>query len=319
MMCKKRYCYAIAGLEIWVDEDLPLGHAGPKEWQQILSGFNPFLREEESESKPVLSVSLCHIESKTGSCYPSENAECKQLHSFEFNEGQAECRFLCTDDNEENHLILSIEQAGSLKVDFSIDRKLRRLRCIVDRRYTIATKLFASMLKFGIWFAFGIEAAARGIAAIHSSTIVYDGKAVMFLGESGTGKSTHTRLWLKQSSNSSLLNDDSPFIGVSHGCPIVYGSPWSGKTPCYKDEFYPLRAIVRLSQAPHNRIYRQKGALAIGALLPSFSPAFMFDERLKEHILILLTKILATTEVYHLECLPNDEAAELVRNELFGQ
>jgi len=164
---------------------------------------------------------------------------------------------------------------------------------------------------------YGIAASQHSVAAVHSSTIVYKGQAVMFLGESGTGKSTHTKLWRENIEGATLLNDDSPFIGFVDGAPVVYGSPWSGKTPCYKDECYPLRAIIRLSQAPHNKIQRLKGARAIGALLPSLPPAFAYDELLKERMFDILTKVLAKTEVYHLECLPNAEAAIVARTALF--
>ena len=53
--------------------------------------------------------------------------------------------------------------------------------------------------------------------AIHSSCIVYRDKAVLFLGESGTGKSTHTRLWRENIPEAVLLNDDSPMIRVEDG------------------------------------------------------------------------------------------------------
>ena len=51
-----------------------------------------------------------------------------------------------------------------------------------------------------------------------------------------------------------LLNDDSPVLRVEDDVVQVYGSPWSGKTPCYRQECHKLEACVRLSQAPYNRI-----------------------------------------------------------------
>ena len=141
---------------------------------------------------------------------------------------------------------------------------------------------------------------------------------MMFLGESGTGKSTHTRLWRESVEGATLLNDDSPFVGVEDGRTVVYGSPWSGKTPCYKAECYPLLAVVRLSQAPHNRIRPLRGVQAIGALLPSLPPAFAFDRELEEHTLATLSAVLRSVKAYHLECLPNGEAARLSCETVFG-
>ena len=140
----------------------------------------------------------------------------------------------------------------------------------------------------------------------------------MFLGESGTGKSTHTRLWRECIEDATLLNDDSPFLKIADGKAVVYGSPWSGKTPCYKNESYPLRAIVRLSQAPHNAIRQLKGVRAIGALLPSMPPAFAFDKELECRMIDILSATISAVPVYHLECLPDTDAAKLAYNTIFA-
>lgn len=169
-------------------------------------------------------------------------------------------------------------------------------------------------LRFGLWMAFNAASAFSLAAAIHSSAIVYNDKAYLFLGESGTGKSTHTRLWRENLKGCFLLNDDSPFISIKHVgdryIPYVHGSPWSGKTPCYKDLCFPIGGIIRLSQAPFNRA-RQLGTLnAITAVLPSFPPAFGYDKVLQGRVLDIVSKLLANVKVYHLECLPDKEAVK---------
>lgn len=90
------------------------------------------------------------------------------------------------------------------------------------------------LLRFACWMAYGVMTVPYQTVAIHTSTIVCRGKAVLFLGESGTGKSTHTRLWRENIEEATLLNDDSPIVRITDGQPWVWGSPWSGKTPCYK-------------------------------------------------------------------------------------
>jgi hypothetical protein len=140
---------------------------------------------------------------------------------------------------------------------------------------------------------------------------VQQDKAVIFLGESGTGKSTHTRLWREHIEGAFLLNDDSPIVRIIDGVPTVFGSPWSGKTPCYKQEHYPLAACVRLSQAPYNKITRLKLVQAYAALHPSCPPDFAYDDHLYDHISATLGDILAEVPVYHLACLPDREAALL--------
>jgi len=172
-------------------------------------------------------------------------------------------------------------------------------------------------LYFTCWFLYGIAALSRQTVSIHSSVVMYQGKSIFFLGESGTGKSTHTRLWLHNFPATELLNDDSPFIRIeTDGSIRAYGSPWSGKTPCYKQIHTPIAAFVRLSQAPSNRIRRLKGIEAVGALLPSCPVALASDKRLSEYILAILSPVLEQLPVYHLACLPNADAAQLVYDTL---
>ena len=171
--------------------------------------------------------------------------------------------------------------------------------------------LDVSLLRFACWIAFGVLIAPQKAVAIHTSTIVFHDKAVIFLGESGTGKSTHTRLWREHIPHSKLLNDDSPIIRLADGVPTAFGSPWSGKTPCYRNESYPIAAFVRLRQAPFNRIERLSVVNAIGALLPSCPPAFAYDAALQDNICNTLSQLIARTPVYRLDCLPDADAARL--------
>ena len=168
-------------------------------------------------------------------------------------------------------------------------------------------------LSFFCWLIFGIAALSRQTVSIHSSTVMIEGKSILFLGESGTGKSTQTGLWLKHIPNTEMLNDDSPFIKVeTDGNIRVYGSPWSGKTPCYKNINTEIAAFVRVSQAPFNRVRRLRGIEAIGALQPSCPFAFVYDNKLAESIYSILSNTLLQIPVFHLECLPDKDAAELV-------
>jgi hypothetical protein len=173
-------------------------------------------------------------------------------------------------------------------------------------------------MRFMMWIGWGLAMLPAWAVAVHSSVIVHGGRAVMFLGESGTGKSTHTRLWLKYIADSELLNDDSPIVRSLEGVPTVFGSPWSGKTPCYHNRHFPIAAVVRLSQAPHNQITRLSRLQALGALLPSCPPQFARGERLMDGLVAVISSVIGSVPVYHLECLPDQAAAELVFNTVFG-
>ena len=173
------------------------------------------------------------------------------------------------------------------------------------------------LYRFALWVAYGLIVLSRDTLAIHSSCIVHQGKAVLFLGESGTGKSTHTRLWREHIDGAVLLNDDSPMIRVENGKVWAYGSPWSGKTPCYKQERYELKACVRLSQAPYNKIQKLSILQAYGAIHPSCAPEFAYDDTLYDEVSKTIGQILSVTPCYHLACLPNKEAALLSHSTIF--
>jgi hypothetical protein len=173
------------------------------------------------------------------------------------------------------------------------------------------------LLRFALWVGFGLMTCRKDTLAIHSSCIVYRDKAVLFLGESGTGKSTHTRLWRENIPGAVLLNDDSPMIRVEDGKVWAYGSPWSGKTPCYKNERYELKGCVRLSQAPYNRIQKLTVLQSVGALHPSCAPEFAYDDYLYDGVSRTLNGILSAVPCFHLACLPDEAAARLSCNTLF--
>ena len=88
-----------------------------------------------------------------------------------------------------------------------------------------------------IMIAFGVAIAPHCMLKMHASVTVLDGQALLFFGVSGTGKSTHSRLWRKFVPGAMLLNDDEPIVRVLEDGEVrVYGCPWSGSTPCYKNE-----------------------------------------------------------------------------------
>ena len=149
---------------------------------------------------------------------------------------------------------------------------------------------------------------------IHASTISYQGKAYLFLGISGTGKSTHSQLWLKSFEGAELVNDDKPIIRImDNGEVRAFGSPWSGKTACYRNVNYPVAGIVKLNQAPHNKIRRLKPVEAYFILLQSINGK-RWDNTVSNDLHRLEEEIVRRVPMWHLECLPDGEAAKLCRD-----
>lgn len=158
---------------------------------------------------------------------------------------------------------------------------------------------------------YALATAASGTVLFHAAVVSREGKGYMFLGPSGTGKSTHARLWLKYIAGTALVNDDNPVVRLAdNGSPVVYGSPWSGKTPCYRNVSYPLGGIVLLSQAPFNKIHRLGGIHAYASLVASISGK-RWDSRVADGLHATENALASTVPVWHLECLPDEEAAKL--------
>lgn len=157
---------------------------------------------------------------------------------------------------------------------------------------------------------YALATANSQTALFHSSVVSYQDKAYMFLGHSGTGKSTHSSLWLKYIEGTELVNDDNPVVRIIDGVARVYGSPWSGKTPCYRNVSYPVGGIVKLDQAPHNEIVRLKGVRAYAAVVPSISGK-RWDKRLAEGLHETENLLAQLVPVWHLDCLPDEGAARL--------
>ena len=150
---------------------------------------------------------------------------------------------------------------------------------------------------------------------IHASLVRHNERGYAFIAKSGTGKSTHTSLWLRYIPDCDLMNDDNPVIRIIDGQPFIYGSPWSGKTPCYRNIKAKLGAITRIDRAQANSIERLRPVEAFTSLLPSCS-SMKWDKRLYRAMGDTVTRIIETTPIYTLHCLPDEEAAIICHKEI---
>ena len=176
-----------------------------------------------------------------------------------------------------------------------------------------------AMRSFGLndslMLIFAFAGAYQQTLLIHASCIIYNGKVYPFIAKSGTGKSTHSSLWMKHIEGVELLNDDNPIIRIIDGHPFVYGSPWSGKTPCYRNRQVPLGAIVQIERSTTNSAERLPVVQAFATLLPACS-SMKWDSVLNDYLCNMLSRILQTTPVYAMHCLPNEEAARVCHQAL---
>lgn len=159
--------------------------------------------------------------------------------------------------------------------------------------------------------AFAFSAAYYDTLLMHSSVTINDGYGYLFLGKSGTGKSTHSSLWRTYIQGSDLLNDDNPAVRVKgENEIIVYGTPWSGKTPCYRNLQYPIGAFVRLEQHPQNIIAKESPLKAFASIISSCS-TMIWDKPSYAHIMHTAEAVAKKIAVYYLKCRADEEAAKL--------
>lgn len=144
---------------------------------------------------------------------------------------------------------------------------------------------------------------------MHASCVRYKGKAYLFLGKSGTGKSTHSRMWLSALEGVELINDDHPIIRINEaGTVVVYGSPWSGKTNCYKNMEAPAGGIIRIVRAPYNRVRKLSPIQSYGSLITSCS-GMTWEKSLADGRDRSIQGVIKSVPCWVMECLPNEDAA----------
>ncbi len=153
---------------------------------------------------------------------------------------------------------------------------------------------------------------------LHSSCIVVDGKAYLFTADSGTGKSTHTNLWLNLFGDRAyILNDDKPALRLVDGVWYAYGTPWSGKNDISVNTRIPVAGIACLDRGEKNEIERFTGVEAIQAIIKQVNRPRLIDYRIK--LLALLDKLLTQVPVWKLRCNMDPEAAIVSYEAMSGQ
>ena len=164
--------------------------------------------------------------------------------------------------------------------------------------------------------AFYRELLNHGGIMLHSSCVEKDGYAYLFSARSGTGKSTHTHLWLKNLENTRIINDDKPALVREKGVWYACGTPFSGKTDENLNVKVPVRAIVFLHRSEENEVKPLELSRAVGMFLSqTVNPS---DRSLSEKMLEILDILLREVPVFSLGCNMNDDAAAASYNGIEG-
>lgn len=152
---------------------------------------------------------------------------------------------------------------------------------------------------------------------VHSSALIYQGGAYLFSGESGIGKSTHTKLWIKAFGNKvHIMNDDKPVVKLYEDKAVAFGTPFDGGSGIALNESYPLKAITFVERGEQNSIRISNSREIIQKLY--FQTAHMLDADTAEKMLLNFEKLLSLTKFYVLTCNMDISAAHVAFNSIIG-
>ena len=111
-----------------------------------------------------------------------------------------------------------------------------------------------------------LKAPAFGRMLLHASILAYDGAGYAFLGKSGTGKSTHSKLWLEHIPSAYIVNGDKPLLACDGEDVYAYGTPWKGKEKFGCKDKVRLKALCFLRQSKQNKLVRLDDSTAVQLL-----------------------------------------------------
>ena len=145
---------------------------------------------------------------------------------------------------------------------------------------------------------------------MHGSAVALDGEAYLFTAKSGTGKSTHARLWLEvYGERAFIVNDDKPLVRIAGGGAVVYGTPWNGKHGRGQNIAVPLKAVCILERAAENHIERITRSEAYPMLVQqTYRP---MDGAAMAKTLFLIDRLASSVSLWKLGCNMETEAARV--------
>ena len=162
---------------------------------------------------------------------------------------------------------------------------------------------------------FNRAAIRHGVMLVHSSALIYNKGAYLFSADSGVGKSTHTKLWLKAFGDKvNIMNDDKPVVRLYDDHAQAYGTPFDGGSGIALNERYPLKAIIFVERGEENSVRIPDNKEIIQKLY--FQTARMVNRETAEKMLVNMERLLHLTKFYILTCNMDISAAYTAYNSI---
>ncbi len=153
------------------------------------------------------------------------------------------------------------------------------------------------------------------VLMLHGSALAMNGEGIIFTAKSGTGKSTHARLWREVfGAKVQMINDDKPLIRIDEM--KAYGTPWDGKHHLSSNTSVPVKAIVKIERAKENKIEPISVKDAMSLLMKQ---SYISRDPAKNVLLLdLYAKLIEKVSFYRLECNMEPDAAKVAWEKLIG-
>lgn len=212
-------------------------------------------------------------------------------------------------ENDAYYIIFYPDSQKLLECHLKKEGDLAIFYCLPPFDDTLRLEIFHA-----IRFVYLFLAPTKNLFAIHSASILYQNKAWLFSGRSGTGKSTHTNLW-SQLFETPILNGDVNLIGLENETAIVYGIPWCGTSGIYTTKSYPLGGIVFLKQCPTDEILlladADKTLFTMQRMITPTWTKYMLSKNLN-----FAKRLSKLVPIFCFGCTPNSSAAEIMKQEI---
>lgn len=195
-----------------------------------------------------------------------------------------------------------------VKPNLTIDERIEPIIKEYEERYSHLSKEDVEYIIYGSAF-YDTLLKYNGFM-LHSSCVIVDDEAYLFSAPSGTGKSTHTQIYLKVfKERAKILNDDKPAIIIDNNNIYAYGTPFSGKTALNLNEFYPIKGICFIERSEDNFIEEMPSAKAIFNILNQTIRSITADKT--DILLDYIDKVVKNVPIFRLGCNMEDSAAIL--------
>ena len=142
----------------------------------------------------------------------------------------------------------------------------------------------------------------------------YKNKGIIISAPSGTGKTTHARMW-RDKENALIINGDRALCRKIDNKWIGFGMPWCGTSGEYINRNVPISAIVVLEQSKENSVEKLETLDAFNNMIPNII-APTWEKTLLNKAMDYLEDMISDIPVYKLKCTPDLEAVEVLKKEI---